>query len=475
MAHRDWKYESEQARKINISRRKVLQGMLATGAAIAAGEGISPWRAQAAARNQQVILAPGSRPNPQIPEGVDTMPQIEHIVIYMQENHSFDSYYGVLGRGDGYTMGPDGIPLNWNPDLNGKPFRVFHQTDTCNVVTGDHGWDGEHLAWNFGAMNNFIRDNQSPHVMGYFDGSNLPFYYGLANQFPICDRWFSSVMGPTHPNRRYLQAATSVGLVDTSVELVLEYPNAPNGTIWDRLNAYGISWTDYAIDIWDVLLFPTSNPLQFIESQAQHLKHYPNDFLSDCLNGTLPSVSIIAPGTQDQYDEGARDVQNGEAYSYSIINAVMASPVWDKTVIFFTYDESGGCFDHVPPPPAVIPDNIPPLIEVPPRQPGAFDRYGMRVPGFVISPFSKQNYVSHTVRDHTSILKFIETKFNLGAMTYRDANADDLTDCLDFNNPAFSVPPVLPAPGLPATGSACEPQPRPPVNPLPKTATGLSR
>ncbi len=459
----------DDSRRESLSRRRMLQGMLATGAAIALSEGISPWKAQALPRKQGLALTPETKPYPRLPEGTDTMPEIEHIVIYMQENHTFDSYYGVLGRGDGFTMGPNNQPTNWNYDMDGKPFRVFHETNTCNAITGDHSWDGEHLAWNHGAMDNFIRANNSTNIMGYYDGSNLPFYYGLANTFPICDRWFSSVLGPTYPNRRYLQAATSVGIVDTSPQEVLEYPTAPNGTIWDRLDTYGISWTDYGIgDAWDVLLFPTSNPAAYLSSISSHLKHYPTDFLSDCLNGTLPQVSILAPGVDNQYDEGSQDVQNGEAYSYSIINAVMASPVWNKTVIFFTYDEAGGCYDHVPPPACIAPDNIAPHITVPPNQPGGFDMYGLRVPGFVISPYSRTNYVSSVVRDHTSILRFIEAKFNLGALTYRDANADDLLDCLDFTNQAFIEPPILPAPGLPAGGSTCEPQPRPPTNPLPR-------
>ena len=120
----------------------------------------------------------------------------------------------------------------------------------------------------------------------------------------------------------------------------------------------------------------------------------------------------------------------------------MHSPAWPNTVMFFMYDEHGGYYDHVPPPPAIAPDNIAPRIHVPPDQPGAFDRYGMRVPAYVISPFAKKHYVSHVVHDHTSVLKFIETKWNLGALTYRDANADNLLDTLNFHHPAFLEPPT---------------------------------
>ncbi len=464
--------DDELHRRETLSRRRVLKAMLASAGVAAAGAGVTSWLTQGPARADGVILPPGTRPDPTKPEGIDTMPQVEHIVIYMQENHSFDQYFGMLGRGDGFTLGPDGRPTNTNPDLAGTPFPVFHADHTCDpVISGDHSWNAEHISFNGGAMDGFIRASKATNVMGYYDQTNLPFYYGLANTFPICDRWFSSVMGPTHPNRRYLQAATSVGIVQTSIPEVLATPTAPNGTIWERLDAHGITWNDYVIDVGDILLFPTGDLTAFQAKAKLHTKSFTPDFLADCAAGTLPQVSILSPGTQDQYDEGSRDVQNGEAYSYAIINAVLASPAWEKTVLFFCYDENGGGYDHVAPPPAVAPDNIPPRITVPPDQPGDFAQYGIRVPGFVVSPFAKANYVSHVVHDHTSILKFIETKFNLGAMTYRDANADDLLDTLDFANPGFREPPLLPAPGLPAAGSTCQPQPRPPTNPPPKAPT----
>ncbi len=460
--------------RTEVSRRRMLQGMLATAGVAAAGAGVSTWLAQSPARAAGLILPPGTRPDPSKPEGVDTLPEIEHIVIYMQENHSYDQYFGMLGRGDGFTLGPGGVPINSNPDLQGQPYAVYHAESTCDpVISGDHSWNAEHISFNHGAMDGFIRASNSPNIMGYYDETNLPFYYGLAKTFPICDRWFCSVMGPTHPNRRFLQAGTSVGIVQTSATEVLATPNAPNGTIWDRLDDHGITWKDYAIDIGDIFLFPTSDLKAFAAKTLDNRKHFP-DFLADCLADTLPQVCILSPGIHDQYDEGSRDVQNGEAYSSSIINAVLASPAWRKTAMFFCYDENGGGYDHVPPPAAVAPDNIAPRITVPPDEPGDFAQYGIRVPGFVISPFAKRDYVSHVLHDHTSILKFIETKFNLGALTYRDANADNLLDSFDFAKPGFLDPPILPAPGLPATGSVCQPQPLPPTNPGPTTTTTTS-
>lgn len=458
-----WGPHDEYEVRDELTRRRVLKGLLAAAGMAAAGTGVGGWAAQSAARADPLILRkPGSRPFPGRPEGIDTLPQIDHIVIYMQENQSYDHYLGTHPRGDGFTLGPDGLPVHTNPDRQGNPVRAHHVASTCDSISGDHSWSGTHRSWNHGAMDGFVKAT-GPNVMGYYDRSNLPFYWGLADTFPVCDRWFSSMLGPTHPNRRFLQAATSVGITQTSTTEVLATPDAPNGTIWDRLDQHGISWKTYGIDVWDILLFPTSDIAGFLARTAPNRRYFA-DFLADCRAGTLPQVSIICPGAQDQYDEGSRDVQNGEAYSASIINALMHGPAWRRSALFFTYDEHGGGYDHVPPPPAVAPDNIPPRLTAS-DEPGDFAQLGIRVPGFVVSPYAKRDHVSHVVHDHTSILKFIETKFNLGALTYRDANADNLFDCFDFRRPAFAEPPVLPAPGLPLTGSTCQPQPYPPIDP----------
>jgi phospholipase C len=141
-----------------------------------------------------------------------------------------------------------------------------------------------------------------------------------------------------------------------------------------------------------------------------------------------------------------------------VVNAAMHGPGWSKTLLIWTYDEHGGYYDHVPPPPAIPPDSIPPDIHVPPDIPGGYDRYGIRVPAVIVSPYARRHYVSHRLHDHTSVLKFLETKWNLGAMTFRDANADDLLDSLDLRGrPAFLDPPVLPAPALAAGPDACTP------------------
>ena len=422
---------------------------MATGAGLALAGGLRGPQVWAAPG----VLGPGSRPDPSKPEGTDMLPEIEHIIIYMQENHSYDSYLGMLDVGDGFTLDGGGAPTNSNPNPGdgGNPFKVFKAGETCQTGPGvSQSWNATHLQYNGGAMDGFIEPGRTA-SMKYWDGSQLPFYYDLARTFPLCDRWFASTPCQTYPNRRYLQAATSVGLVATDPQAVLAHPDAPNGTIWDRLNDHGITWHDYAFDLPDILLFPNVQA-----ANKDKIRTIPQ-FLADCASGNLPQVSIVSPGFQAYTEENPHDVQLGEAYSARMINAVMQSPAWEKTMMIFTYDEHGGYYDHVAPPPAVAPDSIKPDIDVPPDQPGGFDMYGFRVPGFVISPFAKANHVSSTVYDHTSVLKTIETKFNLGAMTFRDANANSLLDTLDLTTMAFGDPPTLAEPGLPASGSTCEP------------------
>ena len=316
-------------------------------------------------------------------------------------------------------------------------------------------------------MDGFLLDGNT-NAMRYWDGSDLPFYWSLASTFPLCDRWFASAPAQTYPNRRFLQAGTAQDLIATDTAKVLTMPHPAGGTIWEKLNAHGISWRDYAWDLPDIALFP-----KVYAANRDKVRTFPQ-FLTDCRAGTLPDVSIVSPGVAAYTEENPSDVQLGEAYSASIVNAVMAGPAWPRTVLIFMYDEHGGYYDHVAPPAAVPPDDIAPAVAPSPGVRAAWNQYGLRVPGFVISPFARRNHVSHVTHDHTSVLRFIETKFNLGALTRRDANASNLLDCLDLRNPpAFLEPPVLAAPGLPASGSRCQPETPPPPTEPPE-ASGLA-
>jgi len=445
-----------------IPRRTFLFGLSAGVGLLAAGcrPLVPPGR-----HDHHRVRGPGDRPDPRRPEGTDLLPQIEHIVIYMQENHSYDSYFGMLRRGDGYRV-HRGVPQNGNVNLEGEFVRVFHAPETCQPGRGvSQNWRSTHLQVDSGKMDGFLFDDNT-NAMKFWDGSDLPFYWSLANTFPLCDRWFASAPAQTYPNRLYLQAGTCQDLIATDTARVVTMPHPAGGTIWEKLNAFGISWFDYALDLPDIALFPKV----FSENPGK-VRRFPQ-FLADCESGSLPAVSIVSPGVNRYTEENPADIQLGEAYSASIINAVMHSPAWPKTVLLFMYDEHGGYYDHVPPPRAIPPDDIPPAVEPAPGAPAAWDRYGVRVPAFVISPFARRHYVSHVVHDHTSVLRFIETKFNLGALTKRDANASNLLDCLDLRRPAFLDPPELASPGLPATGSTCEPDVPPP--PTTAAAAGVT-
>jgi phospholipase C len=163
----------------------------------------------------------------------------------------------------------------------------------------------------------------------------------------------------------------------------------------------------------------------------------------------------LEPNYSIQSQEDPQDVQFGDQYLSAVVNAVLQGPKWSKTLLIWTYDEWGGWYDHVPPPAAVAPDDVPPNLP-PGSPPGGFDRYGFRVPAGVVSPYARRDYVSHVVYDHTSILKTVETKWNLPALTRRDANARDVLGMLDLtSSPAFLTPPVLADPADPVLSYRC--------------------
>ena len=394
------------------------------------------------------LRAPGSLPFPTLPEGTDTLPQIENIVVLMMENHSFDNYFGMLGRGDGFTL-KNGQPHHANPDGAGNLIHAFHMPSTCQL-SGHPGqnWNASHLSLQH-HNRGFVKAS-GPVAMGYWDGTDIPFYYGLGSTFPLADRWFGSCLAQTYPNRRFLLCGTAAGIVETSnAALTSHLP--PNGNIMQRLDALGVSWGDYYSDLPGVAVL-----LHYSFTHPQNL-HPIDQFFVDVAAGTLPSVTFVDPNFDNVSEENPQDLRRGEQFASQVINAVMAGPKWSKTVLIWCYDEHGGYYDHVHPPRAIRPDDIPPDIEVPPDFPGGYDRYGFRIPAVVVSPYAKMNYVSHVVRDHTAVLGLIERKWNIGAMTFRDANADDLLDMLDFDNPAFLEPPALPAPALDAGPDTCTP------------------
>ncbi len=444
---------------------------------------------------------------------------INHIVILAQENRSFDHYFGALREYWAQNGFPDqafdGLPQFNNPagapptnpgcDPNSPPpgncnankasnptVSSFHLLTQC-IENPSPSWNESHVDWNLNdpvsstaTLDGFVQtaaDNarrQSPpyndvngiRAMGYYDSTDLNYYYFMASSFATSDRWFSPVMSRTDPNRMYLIAATSQGHV-----YPLNQTNSPPltaKTIFEELQMAGISWKIYVdpagtgCDSGDSAClagFSSIRGFTYFQTAASHVAST-DQYFNDVKNGTLPNVALIEPGFAagtDEHptvlDQFPSRIQYGAQRVASYINALMGtpsnpSPSWKDSVFILTYDEGGGLYDHVAPQPTVSPDGIKPsdLSTNPPdictisTGPTCdFVYTGYRVPLIVISPFTKKSYVSHTVADYTAILKLIETRFGVPALTKRDAAQMDMTEFFDFVNVPWATPPSPPA------------------------------
>ena len=472
-----------------------------------------------------------------------SLSRVNHIIIVMQENHSFDNYFGVLpfAAGVTYHNGPcepsdhlcvDGLSCKRNAktgdykchdsnrDDDRHKVHAFHATDFCVLTDLNHEWVGSHSESNFldpnaalafspndgfvlvnDATNQPDNGNESrieDEAMSFYNEGDLAFYYKLAETFAIDDQYFSSVLGPTFPNRSYLMAATSFGHLISAEALV--NPANPlsafytpiTGTIFDLLDQGSVTWADYYSDAPQAASFrnPQTDPhLQPISS-----------FFSAAQAGTLPSVTFVDAATSlsgagENDEHPGSDLRAGQHFVAQVVNAVRSGPNWTDSIVFISYDDPGGFYDHVAPPAAPQggapnPDGIspgqcadasnPPKSEQPgggqncsasaaieasfcpgfsstgafPKRCANFNQLGFRVPLIVVSPFSKQQYVSHSVGDHTSLLALIEKRFLKDQhLTARDANADTLEDMFDFSNapslnaqvsPSLAPPPAIP-------------------------------
>jgi phospholipase C len=230
-------------------------------------------------------------------------------------------------------------------------------------------------------------------------------------------------------------------MVNDTLPALTDYP--PNGTIFDKVADAGISWRDYYTDLATVELYPEL----YLKNVGTNVVPIAG-FFTDAAAGTLPGLALVEPNYGTQSEEDTQNIVVGEAFAASVIDAVMTGPAWRSTLLIWTYDEHGGYFDHVPPPRALAPDDIAPQVPSGESAYNGFAQYGFRVPMAVISPWARRHHVSHRVYDHTSICALVEAKWNLPAMTYRDANAGNLLDMVDLRCPAFLEPPQLAQPLL---------------------------
>lgn len=361
---------------------------------------------------------------------------IDTVVIVSQENRSFDEYFSHLpqaGQPD-VDVPPSNVSLL---DSDGGAHASFHQTDYCFADTS-HDWDSMHADWNGGKNDGFVKvnDPNGARTLGWFDQTDITFYYDMASSYGVADAYFSGLLGPTGPNRLYLYAATSYGHVKNG-------PGVPSSqpSIFQRLHAAKVPFKVYSAATGTNPTCP--GPYAF--ETAMFCGDIPegsvaiSQYMSDAAAGTLPAVSFIYPGSDEH---PSADMQVGESKVQGVFEALAASPQWSHAAFILVYDEGGGAYDHAPPPSACLPDNQAPIIPGEASTPGKFDRYGFRVPFVVASPWSKPHHVSHTTYSHTSLLRFLELLNKLPACSDRDANAEPLLDFFDFSKANFGTPHV---------------------------------
>ena len=361
---------------------------------------------------------------------------IEHIVVVMMENRSFDHLLGWLPNADGRQGGLAYVDRNGTAEAT-APLRPDYMG--CLHPDPDHSWSGGRAEFDGGAMDGFlVAGMNDAYAIGYYEEIDRPFFSALARAYTTCDRFFASILAETFPNRIFQHAAQTDRLDNTT-----DISTLP--TIWDRLDEEGISAAYYFSDVPFLALWGA----RYVSIMRPY-----EAFLLDAAVGTLPQVAFVDPRFLDESsgtsgdDHPHADVRVGDAFLADTFRAVASGPEWPHTVFVVTYDEWGGFFEHVPPPRAAAPNGVDPDVV------GGKALLGMRVPVVVASPFSRGDpanpRVVSTVFDHTSVLKLIEWRWHLRPLTARDASTDvgNLVDLLDLAHPDATVP-ALPDPPAP--------------------------
>ena len=418
-----------------------------------------------------------------IPPARRSLGAVRHVVVLMQENRSFDHYFGALSGVRGFDDAAalrlrDGRSVFAQPDgaAHVLPYRLDATDGKAPCAPDlDHSWDGTHRAWNGGRWDEWV-GAKSALTMGHLTRADIPFHYALADAFTICDHYFCSVMGPTNPNRLYLWSGT-VDAEGRAGGPVID--NHTTGFRWttypERLQAAGVDWKIYqnASDNYD------DNALAWFAEFQRAMPGSPlfdrgmasvpavtgstaDDIVAalrhDAVSGALPTVSwIIAPENASEHP--AWSPANGAHFIDGVIRALTADPeVWASTVLLINYDENDGYFDHVPPP-------VPPA-----GTPGEFVNgqpigLGPRVPMLVASPWSRGGAVCSETFDHSSVIRFLETWLGVAEpniSAWRRAVCGDLTSAFDFERAVYSVAPLPKTAATQRSASTCAQTPAEP-------------
>jgi phospholipase C len=504
-------------RVAGMSRRELIAAISTVGAAAALG---LPERAAAAPVRIRQSLASAAAV---APHGSD-LGAIEHVVFLMMENRSYDHFFGAYHRGRGFDDHPkhslgafaQHYPKGTTLHPKGKllPFHLDPALGEDCTKDLTHNWGPQHECWNHGKMNRYVvthtakANEGNPNgalTMGYYTRHDIPYYWALADHFTLCDRYFASVLGPTHPNR-LMSISGTIDPHGTHGGPITDTNFSPDylwsctwSTVQEQLEDKGVPWKVYhpsnanltpkyaqlaAYPTWDPAIYdPTTNQSVLIATDhvlpyfkafenpatALHQKAFsptfPNDFVSDIAAGTLPSVSWIIPPLGFD-DHPCASPERGMYFVKLVVDALTANKaVWSKTALFVMYDENDGWFDHVSPPtpPKHTHREYLTAKHISADTNGFREPIGLgvRVPMLVVSPFSRGGHLSGEVFDHTSQLKLLSERFGIELQHvshWRRKTVGDLTSALFRGKRDMSMPAlpnvVLAAPQ--ATGSCSE-------------------
>lgn len=351
------------------------------------------------------------------PGPISEVASLDHIIVVTMENRSFDHLLGWAPGADGRQAG-----LSYS-DNEGVANPTHHLTITssCAFTSPNHSFDGGRQEYNNGACDGWLQTpGNDLYSIGYYLSSDLPFLGKAAAEWLVLDRYFCPLMGPTYPNR-VISLAGETDRIDNTLDV------AVLPTIWDRLTAAGLSGKNYGRTFTSSILWG---------ARYASLIRPITEFYSDAGAGKLPNVSFVDPDlsadTTDSYHPPG-DIRNGEAFLAGIYKAVTTSPQWKNSLLIITFDEWGGFFDHVPPPVGAVSQAE--------RNLGITDGLrGFRVPTVLVSPFVKRKSVSSRVYDHASVLRLIESRWNLQPLSVRDAQANNLMDEIDLGIPVSAAP-----------------------------------